>query len=102
MDNKYKKNISFICIIMIVIHLGGLLYQIITKASILAICIKISFIAMFALLLFSVFKFTKLTPLIAFISSCIIIIISAIYMDFLSIIVAIITILYSLQLKKNN
>lgn len=102
MDNKYKKNISFICLIMIVIHLGGLLYQIITKASLFAICIKLLFISMLALLLLSAFKFTKIAPLIAFISSGIIIIVSAIYMDFLSIIVAIITILYSLKLKKNN
>lgn len=102
MNNKYSKNLKFICIVMIIIHLSGLLYQIITKASFLAIGIKISFILMFALLLFSVLKYKKIVLLVGFLTSTIIIIISAIYMDFLSIIVAIITMLYCIKLKKNN
>lgn len=100
MEKTYKNNLLLICFIMILIHLAGLTYQIITKVSILAIFLKIFYIAMFILFLFTLLTKRKFSYLIGIISSCIIIIISSIYMDFLSVVVAFLIIYYSYKLKK--
>lgn len=102
MKEKYTKNLSLICLIMILINSAGLTYQIITKASILAVCLKILYLAMFSIFLLSVIKYKKISYLVGIISSCIIIIISSIYMDFLSIAVAILIIYYLYNLKSYN
>lgn len=102
MEKTYIKNLSLISLIMILIHLVGLTYQIIIKASTFAIILKLLYIAMFGVFLFTLIKRAKITYLIGIIISCIIIIISGIYMDFLSIIIAILVIFYSYNLKGCN
>lgn len=106
MDKVYRKNLFFICIFMILIHFAGLIYQIITKSTFLAISLKLIFIVIFILFLISLILKLKFAHIIGIISSAIIIAISAIYMDFLSILIALLVFYYSLNLikckKKSN
>ena len=102
MKETYIKNLTLISFIMILIHIAGLTYQFITISSILAISFKILYITMFAIFLFSLIKKAKLSSLLGIVFSCVIIIISAIYMDFLSIVISILIIYYSYNLNKCN
>lgn len=99
MEKTYIKNLSLICLIMILIHLAGLSYQFITKASMLAIILKLLYISMFGIFLFSLIKKKNYSYIIGIVMSCIIILISTIYMDFLSVAVAILVIYYTYNLK---
>lgn len=100
LKDKCKKNLLLISLVMILIYTLGLIYQIITKATRLAICFKVTFIVILILFLISLVKFDKISTIIGIIVSLIITIISMIYMDFLSVIVAIIIIIYCLKLNK--
>lgn len=99
MEKTYIKNLSLICLIMILIHLAGLSYQFITKASMLAIILKLLYISMFGIFLFSLIKKKNYSYIIGIAMSCIIILISTIYMDFLSVVIALLVIYYSYNLK---
>lgn len=102
MKKTYIKNLSLISLIMILIHLAGLTYQFVTKAALFAIILKISYILMFVIFLFNLLKRSKYTYLIGILMSCVIIIISGMYMDFLSVLVSILIIYYCYSLKFEN
>lgn len=102
MDKIYRKNLFFICIFMILTHFAGLIYQIITNATFFAISIKLIFIVMFIIFLINLILKHKFAHIIGIISSVVITIISSIYMDFLSIVIALLIIYYSLNLTKYN
>lgn len=94
MNKKIKKNILLICIIMLFIHILGLIYQIITHLPTLSILLKELFIILFLIQIVVVKLEIKKYQLICYIVNTIIIIISCIYMDFLSVIISSLLILY--------
>lgn len=104
MNKEMKKNILIICIIMLFIHILGFIYQILTHLPTLSILLKELFILIF-LIQFTVVRLEiKYFKLICYISNLIIIITSCIYMDFLSVIISILLILYiyNIQVKSEN
>lgn len=102
MKQNNIKNLCFICISMIFIHIAGFTYQLITHASVLAVTIKITYILFYLLLLILLKKSIKIAVPIGIFISCVITIISSMYMDFLSVIVALISIFYLLKLKRDH
>ena len=101
MNKKIKKNSIMICAIMIFIHILGLVYQILSNAPTLSILLKELFIVIFVaqiILIKFEFKFAKY---ICYGLNLAIIVISAIYMDFSSVIISILLILYISNLNSN-
>lgn len=96
-----EKIIIYTSLIMILIHILGCVYQLITKAPIWAIILKIIYIVLFTILIIKLSKrdnFAKITTILLFIMSIISIFVSH---DFLSILV-IIYISYNLYLSYGN
>lgn len=101
MNKKIKKNSIMICAIMIFIHILGLVYQILSNAPTLSILLKELFIVIFvAQIILIKFEF-KYTKYICYGLNLAIIVISAIYMDFSSVIISILLTLYISTLNSN-
>lgn len=101
MNKKIKKNSILICAIMIFIHILGLVYQILSNAPTLSILLKELFIVIFvAQIILIKFEF-KYTKYICYGLNLAIIVISAIYMDFSSVIISILLTLYISTLNSN-
>lgn len=92
------KNLKLISFIMIVIHFLGLIYQLFTAASILAIIIKCIYILLFTLFILTLNKKVKIAPFIGIAISTITILISIKYIDLASILVSLIIAYYSYKL----
>lgn len=98
MRKIYIKELTIISFAMILIHAVGMVYQIITNASLLAVSLKGLYILFYATFIFLLRKKVKIAPYFAYIMSLITIIISIIYFDLLNIVIAIIISIYSTKL----
>lgn len=91
---KIKKNTIIICVIMIFIHILGLIYQVLSNSSTLSILLKELFIVIFAIQILLVKFEIKYAKYVCYSLNLAIIIISAIYMDFSSVIISVLLMLY--------
>lgn len=102
MDKKTKKNILLICGFVTVVHILGLIYQIIVNLPTISILLKelfvLIFISQFVLIKFEV----KYYRYICSVLNLIVITISLIYMDFTSVIICFLLIIYLLFLCSNS
>ena len=104
MENNLTKDISIISVIMILINICGIIYQIITKANLFPIIMKIVYISLFTIILFFIYKKSKYTSYICFLTSIVICVYSGMNFDFLSVVIAIVLFIYAykyLYIKKN-
>ena len=108
MLNKKINSVVLISVLMIIINFCGTIYMLFSKADVFAILMKIIYILLFLLNLFSLAKFPKKSCIISTVSTAIICIYSSTHYDFLTLILTIIFEVYAvkyvqnLNLKKTN
>lgn len=97
MNKKIKKNTLLILSLLLIVHVLGLIYQIVAKLPTLSILLKELFVLITLVQIVLIKLEVRKFKIICSILNIVIIIISAIYMDFLSVIISVLLILYILN-----
>ena len=94
MNKKIKKIVILVCLVMIFIHILGLVYQILSNSTTLSILLKELFIIIFISQIILIKFEIKYAKYICYGLNLAIIVISGFYMDFSSVIISILLMLY--------
>ena len=95
---NYKKNITILSLIMILIHSLGLIYMLFQSADFLAIFMKVLYIFLFVFYLIFLVKMPSKSHIMAIILSLIIFIYSCFTFDFLDCIIVILFLIYAMKI----
>ncbi|MEG0873243.1 MAG: hypothetical protein RSG48_04730 [Clostridia bacterium] len=94
-----RKSLKIISLIMILINLCGIVYQLLTHASAIAILIKIGYVVLYLLLVLLLVKKSKYASVLGYMLATMAIILSLLYFDFLTIVISLILVFYCSRLN---